>query len=114
MIAKMKGGDDAGSDAAIAALPVADDAAAAATDTAPATATTTAPPLTTGTLTAVKPAVKTDGGAAPVVADAGAPAKTDGGPAPTPTPTFTIPTNLFDGGAFRFDAGGFKPPVFPK
>jgi hypothetical protein len=117
MIAKMRGGDDAGSDAAIVALPAVDAAAAAATDAgAAATPTGTAPPLPTGTVTGVRPVVKADGGVAdasvaPVV-DAGAP-KTDGGPAPTPTPTFTIPTNLFDGG-FRFDAGGFKPPPFPK
>lgn len=118
MIAKLKGGDaDAGSDAAVV-VAAGDDAAVAVAvvDGAAVTPTGTAPPLPTGTFTTVKPVVKADGGvvdaAVAPVADAGAP-KPDGGPAPTPTPTFTIP-NLFDAGGFKFDAGGFRPPPFPK
>ncbi len=93
-----KDGADAAADAAIVAVPVADAAVAVATDTAAPT-TTVAPPLVPGKLTPTPTgtviAPKTD--AAAPVADAGA-VKTDSGAAPAPTPTLTLPTNLFDGG----------------
>ena len=113
LIAKLKGGDaDAGTDAAtIVAVPAADVDAAPAVPAA--TVAATAAPLTTtaptGT-TVVRPVVIGDAGlpkdAGAVAIDAG---RKDGGPAPAPTPTLNLP-NLFDGGSFKFDAGGFKPP----
>jgi hypothetical protein len=114
LISKLKGGGgaDAAASASTAAVvaPQVDAAAAAA-----ATAAATSAAALNAPTAAVHPGARTDGG---LVADAGAKAadagtKTDGGPAPAPTPTFTIPTNLFDAGALlRFDAGGLKPP-FP-
>lgn len=111
LISKLRGGDDAGTDAAA-------EAAVVTTDTAPTTTTTdtVAPPPTTTltptptaipTTTTVKPVTKDGGSDAATVADAGA--KPDSA-APIPTPTFTIPSGLFDGGMLRFDAGGWKPP----
>jgi hypothetical protein len=115
LINKLKGGGaDAGGEASVAVVAV--DAAAvptAAVDTTDAAAvpTTTTTATTLPTAPTVKP-VLTDAGkpvdAGATIVDAGV--KTDGGPAPAPTPTLKFPSNFFDGGGLRFDAGGFKPP----
>jgi hypothetical protein len=114
LLNKLKGGDaDAGDAAAVATTTPVVDAAA----TPPTLATTAAPlnapppgqtnaPVPTG----ARPAdAGTRDAAAPV--DAGA-LRADSGAAPLPTPTLTIPPipNIFDGGTFKFDAGGLKIP----
>jgi hypothetical protein len=113
---KLKGGDaDAGDAAPVAtAVPAVDGAApppnAPATTTPPLNPPPSVFPTNAPAPTGARP---TDAGvrdaAAPV--DAGAP-RADSGAPPAPTPTLTIPPipNLFDGGVFKFDAGGLKIP----
>ena len=111
MLNKLKGGGDGGLDAA-ALITVLPDAAVA--PAVPTDVTADAAPLPAATTTTIAPVVPT---VHPIVTDAGVKldagaAKIDAGPgpAPAPTPTLRIPTNLFDAGGIKFDAGGFKPP----
>jgi hypothetical protein len=113
-LSKLKGGGDAGVEAA--ALPITPGVDAAAAPVTPATTVTpVTPPLTPPTPVPTGPGphpVAGDGGAHGV--DAGHPTADGGKPPPAPTPTLTIPaipTVLpFDAGAFRLPDGGFKPP----
>jgi hypothetical protein len=114
LITKLKGGggEDAASDAAVAAPEVDAAEAAPVAETDAETATLDAAVPTT--VKVVKPVVvdaaATVDAAVPVVVDASAPTVTDSGVAPAPTPTLRLPRGLLDGGLFRIDAGGLKLP----
>ncbi|MDF2693067.1 MAG: hypothetical protein K0S65_1450 [Labilithrix sp.] len=108
LINKLKGGgEDAGADAALEAAVVED--AAPAVEPAPTVDAAPAPTTTLAPTPTINRPVVTDAGVkdAAVAVDAG-PAPVDAGPAPAPTPTLKFP--IFDGGLFRFDAGGLRLP----
>lgn len=112
MLAKLKGGGDAGADAEVSAtidaevpVVVAEDAAAAP----PSSLVTAAPTITP---TAAPKAVTDAGAKADAAAIVDAAATADASVAPVPTPTFKIPPGLLDGGLrlLRPDGGALKVP----